>query len=146
SDTLRAFDGDLHGGLRFGPGKKTDDIVMNWTKTNQFVSWPVRLNPGISRYEVTVHYDADAGSAGNTFRVDFVPNGKPEDTTVESIVAVVKAGKAQSTSVGMLHFRTPLSTIVISPVEIKDGELFRLRSVELKPVNVDGGRVDAARL
>ncbi len=135
-ETLRVFDGQLHGGLRFGPGKKTDDVIMNWTRTNQFISWPVRIDHPIQRYEVIVHYDADADSAGSQFRVSFqLPDSQKLAMVSDSITGIVTAGKGQSTSVGTLHFRTPTSTIVVSPVEIKENELFRLRSVELKPLH-----------
>ena len=41
-ETLRAFDGQLHGGLRFGPGKKTDDVITTgWNDSNQFITWAV---------------------------------------------------------------------------------------------------------
>ena len=45
SDTLRVFDAELRGkSLRFGAGKTRDAYVENWSKQNDFVAWPVRLN------------------------------------------------------------------------------------------------------
>ena len=44
TDTLRVFDGQLHGRLRFGPGKKTDAYVQNWSNPEDFIRWSVRLN------------------------------------------------------------------------------------------------------
>lgn len=136
-ETLRAFDGELHGGLRFGPGKKTDDIVMNWKKTDQFITWPVRLNQS-TNYEVIVNYDADADSAGNTFTVEFT---RLEQSTIqmksETVSGVVKAGKQQTEIVGRVscqYLPQENFQIEIRAGEIKNGELFRLRSLELKPV------------
>ncbi len=145
-ETLRAFDGQLHGGLRFGPGKKTDDVVMNWTRTNQFVSWPVRVDHPLQRYEVIVHYDADEDSAGNQFRVSFrLPDAQKMVMAPDSATGIVTAGKAQSTSLGAMHFSTPTSTIVVSPMEIKGNQLFRLRSVELKSLPDSDGKEATAK-
>src|SRR4029077_7670647 len=52
ADTLRVFDGQLHGKLRFGPGKKTDDYVQGWTKSEDYIAWPVRLNEPAS-FDIT---------------------------------------------------------------------------------------------
>ena len=68
-ETLRAFDGELQGGLKFGPGKKTDDYVMNWTKENQSITWPVRLNEAAT-YEVSANYIVPESSAGGMFTVN----------------------------------------------------------------------------
>ena len=137
TETLRAFDGELHGGLRFGPGKKTDDVVMNWTKTNQYISWPARLEQAAA-YDVVVNYDADADSAGNTFTVTFT---HPEQSNIimksEIVSGVVKAGKQQTEIVGRVpcHYPTWATfQIIVNAKEIKGGELFRLRKLELRPV------------
>jgi alpha-L-fucosidase len=133
-ETLRAFDGELHGGLRFGPGKKTDDVVMNWQKPNQFISWPVRLNSPADS-EVVVNYDADEGSAGNTFTVTFGSDKSPFATAS----GTVKAGKQETESIGRVHIfhaEEPFE-IKVATREIKGGELFRLRKLELKPVKAN---------
>jgi hypothetical protein len=136
SETLRAFDGELHGGLRFGPGKKTDDVVMNWTKTDQFITWPVRVSAPTA-YEVIAHYDADSASAGNTFVVTFkLPDKAKLTMAPDSVTGVVKAGKQQSESIGQVRcwIANEPFEIKLSAGEIKEGELFRLRSLELRPV------------
>ena len=132
-ETLRAFDGELHGGLRFGPGKKTDDVVMNWTKPIQFISWPVRLNAPTT-YEVVANYDADADSAGNAFAVTF---DSPQNPKLNEVVTgTVKAGKQQTESLGRIHcdyVGNPFE-IKVTAKDIKGAELFRLRKLELWPV------------
>jgi alpha-L-fucosidase len=136
SETLRAFDGELHGGLRFGPGKKTDDVVMNWAATNQFVIWGVRAATQ-TEYEVIANYDADAASAGNKFTVTFkLPEKMKLAMAPDSVTGVVKAGKQQSEAIGRVHCWAagdPFE-IKVAANEINGGELFRLRSLELKPV------------
>ena len=135
-ETLRAFDGELHGGLKFGPGKKTDDVVMNWTKPGQYIDWKVRLNQPVA-YEVTVNYDADAASAGNTFRVTFYfPEKEKNIMPADSVTGIVKAGKQQAQMLGRVHCGFPGEPfeIKVAAKEIKGGELFRLRKLELRPV------------
>ncbi len=131
-ETLRVFDGELHGGLRFGPGKKTDDVVMNWTKTSQYISWPVRLNKPAA-YEVVVNYDADADSADNTFTVSFVSFGAKNAVSVSG---EVKVGKQQTQSLGQIPWDAANGPfeIKVAAKEIKNGELFRLRELELRPL------------
>jgi alpha-L-fucosidase len=133
-DTLRAFDGELHGRLRFGPGKKTDDVVIDWTKAGQFIDWPVRLDVP-ARYDVSVNYDADAASAGNTFTVTFT---SPDGSAQGSVGGVVKAGKQQTELLGQIDCSAQIGQkpfeIKVNAGKIEHGELFRLRSIELRPV------------
>lgn len=136
-DTLRAFDGEMHGkGLKFGPGKKSDDVMMDWTKTDQFISWPVRMPTNqLAQYEVVVNYDAPADSAGSTFRVQFDlgPNFKSA-MGPETLTGTVSAGNSQSVSLGKVSLVPVVAEIKIVPVEIHGDELMRLRSLQLKPV------------
>ena len=132
-ETLRAFDGELHGGLRFGPGKKTDDVALNWTRPNQFITWPVRLNTATT-YEVIANYDAEADSSGNRFDVTF---DSPENRKLtESVSGMVKPGRQQSESLGQIRWEDcgePFE-IKVTAKDIEGGELFRLRKLELRPV------------
>jgi alpha-L-fucosidase len=124
SETLRAFDGELHGKLRYGPGKKTDDYVMNWTSNNEFVSWPVRLNEPAT-YEVLINYVAPEDSAGGAFTVNFgsqILNG------------TVAAGNPQIVSLGRVSLKPGTFEIKVAATKIVGGELMRLRSLELQPV------------
>jgi hypothetical protein len=135
-ETLRVFDGELHGGLKFGPGKKTDDVVMNWEKPNQYIDWKVRANSATD-YEVTVNYDADAESAGNTFTITFeLPEKEKHRMPPPVVQGTVTAGKQQSQVVGRIGsiFANEQFEIKVAGKEIKSGELFRLRKLELRPV------------
>jgi hypothetical protein len=124
SDTLRAFDGELHGKLRYGPGKKANDYVMNWTSTNEFVSWPVRLNEPAT-YDVSINYVAETNSNGGEFSVSF---------GAQILSGTVKAGDPQIVSLGRVSLESGTFEIKVSAKEISGGELFRLRSLVLKPV------------
>jgi len=137
-ETLRAFDGELHGGLKFGPGKKTDDVVMDWTKPDQFVSWTVRVDKPAA-YDVSVNYDAEADSAGNTFSITFeLPEKYKHTMPGDWATGTVKAGKQQTESLGRFRCYIPNEPfeIRVRAKEIKGGELFRLRKLELRPVDV----------
>ncbi|HEY1791263.1 MAG TPA: alpha-L-fucosidase [Verrucomicrobiae bacterium] len=124
ADTLRAFDGVLHGELRYGPGKKADDYVIDWKSPNESISWPVRLNMS-AKYEVLINYVATEDSAGGTFAVK---------VGAQTLNGVVKAGEPQIESLGTVSLEPGTFEISVSPVQIAGDELFRLRSVELKTV------------
>ncbi len=121
-DVLRTFDGETSSGLRFGPGKKTDDYVINWTKPEQSVSWPVRLDSP-ANYEVLANYDAPRGSAGGTFNV-----------TVGSsqLAGTVQAGTNQTVSLGRVSLAPGKLVIKVAGNQITGSELFRLRDLELR--------------
>lgn len=123
NDTLRAFDGDLHGKLRFGPGKKTDDVVLNWTNTNESVTWPVRLEKPVN-YEVFANYDAADDSAGGTFTVSFGS---------KSLQCTVQPNSNQSVLLGLVPLDAGTFEIKVAADKINGKELFRLRNLELKP-------------
>ena len=122
-DTLRAFDGELHGGLRFGPGKKTDDYVIDWKKTSQSVTWAVRLNEAAT-YEVLANYEAPGETAGGTFTVSF------GEQTLESTVQTDATGPVM---IGKVTVKPGNYEIKVAAKSISGNELFRLRSLELKP-------------
>lgn len=122
SDTLRAFDGVLHGKLRYGPGKKANDYVMSWTSTNESVSWPVRLNEP-ANYDVSINYVAEADSEGGTFTVSFGS---------QTLDGTVHAGDPQIVPLGRVSLGPGRFQIKVAAKEIKGSELFRLRNLELK--------------
>jgi hypothetical protein len=121
TDTLRAFDGVLHGKLRYGPGKKTDDYVTDWKSPGESVSWPVRLNEP-AKYKVLINYVATGDSAGGTFVVK---------VGTHTLNGVVKAGDPQIESLGTVSLEPGVFEITVSSVQITGDELFRLRSLEL---------------
>jgi len=124
-ETLRAFDADLHGkGLKYGPGKKTDDMVQNWTKPDEYLTWPVRLEQAAT-YEVFANYTAANDSAGSKFTVGFGS---------KTLSGEVKAGTDQTVSLGRVTLQPGKFEVSLRADKINGGELFRLRRLELKPV------------
>jgi alpha-L-fucosidase len=124
SDTLRAFDGELHGRLRYGPGKKSNDYVMNWTSTNEFVSWPVRLNKPAT-YDVKINYVAENNSAAGKFTVNL---------GTQTLHGVVKPGRPENESLGHISLPAGQFVITVSANQVNGGELFYLRSLILNPL------------
>jgi len=124
-ETLRAFDAEPHGkGLKYGPGKKTDDMVQNWTKTDESLAWPVRLEKAAT-YDVAVNYTAGQESAGSEFAVSLGD---------KKLSGVVKPGADQTLSLGRVILAPGTFEIKIGAAKINGGELWRLRRLELKPV------------
>ncbi len=122
SDTLRAFDGELHGHLRFGPGKKTDDVVMDWTHTSESVTWAVRLDRPAA-YEIFANYDAAKDSAGGVFTVSLGSH---------TLVATVKANTNKPVSVGHVTLDPGVFEIKVEGDKLNGDELFKLRNLELR--------------
>ena len=122
-ETLRAFDGELSHGLRYGPGKKTDDYVINWTKAGQSVGWPVRLREPVT-YDVVANYSAPEG-AGGQFTVSFGS---------QVLTNTVKNGVDQTLSLGRITLVPGDLTVQVAATQITGDELFRLRNLQLKPV------------
>ncbi len=121
-NTLRTFDGELGGkGLRFGPGKKTDAYVENWTQTNQFVSWPTRL-AAPSTFDVGLLYDAPAASRGGTFTVNI---GR------QSLSGTVLAGTNVTAALGHVRLEAGTMDIRLQAGTIQGAELMRPRSLLL---------------
>jgi len=120
-NTLRAFDGELHGKLKFGPGKKTDDYVINWTNSDDAVTWDVRVDQPTT-FKLTVSYDAasDGGvyqlSAGN-----------------QTLNSNVKKGKLQSDEIGTLSLEPGSHTIRVISLKIAGEDLMNLRAVTVTP-------------
>jgi hypothetical protein len=89
---------------------------------------------------VVVNYDADEASVGNKFSVIFAtPDGANGELAPQTMSGVVKAGKQVTQTVGRIHCRATGETpfeIEVTGAEGNNGELFRLRKVELRTVPV----------
>ncbi len=123
TNTLRVFDGQLHGKLRFGAGKKTDAYVQNWSRPEDAIIWPVRLNEPAS-FNLAAVYDAEAESAGGTFAVQV---GQQQFT------GKVQKGVEQTLALGRVTLTPGSFEIRVAPLEIQGVELMRLRRLSLAP-------------
>jgi hypothetical protein len=143
-DTLHVFDGKLVGGLKLGPGKKTDDVVMNWKSSGAAVVWPVRVNE-TTAYEVSINYIAPEGSktakvvegdegkettrAGQGARGSFVVNLGSHELSSE-----IKQGKDVEYVLGEVTLKPGEHEIRVEGVKITGEELMQLRKIMLKPL------------
>ena len=124
TEVLRAFDAELDGGLRYGPGKKTDDEVMNWNKPGQSVSWAVRLDEPAT-YDVAADYSVPRGGSGGSFSVS---------VGSQTVKAEVKSGADPMAPIGRITLPPGDSQIKLAAISVNGDELFQLRSLVLKPV------------
>lgn len=143
-DTLRAYDGVRQGRLFYGPGKKTDDVVLNWTNKEGAVIWPVRLNEAIS-FEVRINYDAPAAIKANQLangdagkEIQRARTGAAGAYAVviggSEFIKPVRQGAAVRETLGTVTLNPGSHEIRVSAKEITGEELFRLRSLTLTPV------------
>ena len=124
-DSLRVFDGALEGkNVRFGAGKTRDAFVYGWSNRADGIAWKLRLDKPAS-IEITATYDAEVASVGNTFAVTIGTN---------YLKGSVQQGTFQSARLGQAKLGPGQYELWVVPLEIRKGELMRLRSVELKPV------------
>ncbi|TAK93316.1 MAG: alpha-L-fucosidase [Verrucomicrobia bacterium] len=125
SETLRVFDGELHGkGIKFGAGKTRDAYAYEWTKPDEFISWSTRLNEPAT-YEVELTYDAEASSAGGSFTVN---------VGEASLKGSVSPGNQRATSLGRVSLKPGAVEIKLAATEIKGGELMKPRALTLRTV------------
>ena len=144
ADTLHVFDSKISGGLKYGPGTKVDDTILNWTKSNAAVVWPVRLNQKTS-YELFINYDAPAGSktekvvegqAGK--EVSRASSGAGGTCKVKiggrEFVCEIEHGQFIEKSLGKITLEPGSHELRVEGVKITGEELMRLRKTILKPL------------
>jgi len=124
TNVLRAFDGELRGTLRFGPGKTRDAYVENWTKAADSVFWPLRLNKSCS-FEVRMDYDGPVDSTGGTFTLTMGTN---------RLSGVVQQGEKRGVKMGSINVQPGSFELRLVPEQIHGSELMRLRGITLIPV------------
>jgi len=142
ANTLHVFDGNLIGGLKFGPGKKTDDYVTCWTKKEDAVVWPVRINEKAA-YQILINYDAPVTIASRRIVEGDAGSEKISENSGAHGSFVVKIGGqkfAEKVKVGA-DIEQTLGIITLDPgrheirVEgetITGKELMRLRKIVVK--------------
>jgi alpha-L-fucosidase len=125
NETLRVFDAELHGkGLKFGPGKTRDAHVTGWSKADQSITWPVRLDTPAA-FEVAITYDADRDATGNRFDVAFGS---------QHLTGTVTPGTIRTTLLGRITLSPGTLDITLSAPEDHETELMRPRLLTLTRV------------
>jgi alpha-L-fucosidase len=124
TDTLRTFDGELHGGLAFGGGKARDAWVHGWSRPEGTVRWPARLTaPGT--FDVFASYDADQASVGGTYVVKIGPS---------ALAGIVQKTPRAPVALGRVTLAPGTFDVSVEPTKISGSELMRLRALVLRPV------------
>ena len=143
TDVLRAFDGVLKGGLRFGPGKTRDAWVTSWRAPAAQVTWPARINAA-AKVEVRLTYDAPAAEKGAVVEGDAGREATHRTAGAGGTARVIVGDQTflvpvrQGTQVTALAGTATLApgpvTLRVEAAEITGQELFRLRSLTLTAV------------
>jgi len=124
-NALRVFDGQLTGStIKFGQGKRDNAHIEQWSKRDEYISWPVRT-ARTGAFKVSAAYDALPSAHGGKFVVQVGPN---------LLTGVVKDGEDLSQALGTVHLEAGNHEIRVQPIEIAGDELMRLRSITLTPV------------
>jgi hypothetical protein len=143
-DTLRAFDAQLVGPLQFGPGKTSVSFVKNWTRQDETIMWPVRLNEKAT-FEATLVYDAPTDTVRNRMvegdaGKELVRAGKGAGGTYQlalgpqTFTQPVKSGLNVKAALGRVTLPPGNYEFRISAKEILGEELFRVSRLELKTI------------
>ena len=126
-NVLGTFDARVSSGMRFTDGKAPHAYVYQWTRADQAVTWPARLNQA-HEFEVWVRYSTGSPEGRGRFavevgtqRLEVEVEGTAKDTEPREVRAGVVAVRA-----GELAVR-------VVPVKIEGSESIRLFSVTLKP-------------
>ncbi|MBS1856218.1 MAG: alpha-L-fucosidase [Acidobacteria bacterium] len=124
---LSVFDARVSPGLRFTDGKAPHAYVYEWTRPDQTVSWPVRVNAE-TQFEVWARYST--GSAGIRGRFAVEAGTQRIEAAIEP---TAKDTEPREVRLGTLRLPAGEFTLRVLPVEIPGGESIRLFSIMLKP-------------
>jgi len=124
---LGAFDLRVSSGLRFTDGKASHAYVYEWTRPDQSVTWPARLNAP-AEFEVVARYSTGTPEIHGRFAIEI---GKQR---VEAeIEPTAKDTEPREVQLGKIHAPAGQADVRVTPVKIEGGESIRLFSVTLKP-------------
>lgn len=141
-NTLHVFDGIISSNLRFGPGKKSDDVVQQWKQLDGVLTWPVRLTEKAT-FHVAINYDAPGeikaakvteGDAGKeTQRAQKGAAGTYVVTIHgQEFTNPVRTGNSVKDTLGTITLNPGTYEIRVIAKEITGSELFRPRTLTLK--------------
>ena len=126
-NVLGTFDARVSPGMRFTDGKAPHAYVYEWTRADQSVTWPARVNEA-HEFEVWVRYSTGTPEARGRFAIQV--GSERLDAEVEG---TAKDTEPRDVRVGLVAVRAGEFPVRVVPVKIEGGELMRLFSVRLKP-------------
>ena len=127
ANRLGVFDARVSPGLRFTDGKAPHAYVYEWTRPDQAVSWPVRLNTP-AEFDVMVRYSTGTLQVGGRFAVEV---GKQRAEV--AVEPTAKDAEPREVVLPSMKLAAGEFTLRVVPVAIEGGESIRLFSVTLKP-------------
>lgn len=130
-NVFRAFDGAIHGSkLRCDVGKRGKDGVLDWTNTEDWISWDFRVSdPG--DYRLQMNYGAIPEAEGNTYRVTV-----GEASVGAEVNSTGDYYKFETDTLGTVNLpKAGVYTLTVKPEVIKGPALMYLRGVILKAVD-----------
>jgi len=128
--TLHVMAGRLTGkGIRYGDGKRTRDVVEEWSAPDGAVSWTVRV-PQAARFRVAANYNTAAKDNTGTFVIEAAGQSISGQVTPTGNLATFRTD-----TVGELALPAGEHTLTVRPGKIAGANLMRLRQLELTPGN-----------
>ena len=144
TETLRTFDAQLEGGLRYGSEAERFSYVQNWREFKDAVLWKARLAKE-TVYDVYVRYAAPErkkselieGDAGKELKKETLGGAGEYEIHFanQKMTHVVSQGDFIREHIGQITLPAGDLDIRVKAGDIKGDELFRLRSLILVPVN-----------
>jgi len=123
---LGAFDAKASPGIRFTDGKAQHAYAYEWTRQDQMLTWPARLN-GAAQFEVWAKYSTGGADVRGRFAVEV---GRQR---VEAEIEPTAKAEPREVKLGVVKAPAGTASVRVVPVKIEGGELIRLFSITLKP-------------
>lgn len=128
--TLHVMDGRLDGrGIRYGDGKTNRDVTEEWSGADATVTWTVRV-PQAGRFRVAAQYNTHPGTSPGAFVVEAA-----QQSLAGPVVPTENVNTFRTEPLGALALPAGEHTLVVRPTRLPDGNLMRLRQLELTPVD-----------
>lgn len=126
---LHVMDGTLQGsGVRFGDGKRHNDVIDEWSEAGTGVTWTVRA-PAPARFRLSVDYATHTPEDGGVFAVA-VAGQKIE----RRVSATEKRTAFRDDTLGEIALPAGEHRITVLANGVTGGNLMRLRQLELTPL------------
>ncbi|HEU5080389.1 MAG TPA: alpha-L-fucosidase [Opitutaceae bacterium] len=127
--TLHVMDGRLDGkGIRYGDGKKTRDVIEEWSDNASSVTWVVRV-PVAAKFKVAAEYNTHGSDNTGAFVIEAA-----QQTLAGAVSPTANVSTFRTDALGELTLPAGEHTIVVRAKKIAGGNLMRLRRLELTPV------------
>ncbi len=113
--------------LSFTDGKAPRAYVQNWTRPDQAVLWPARLNQP-AQFEVWARYSTGTPAIRGRFAVEVA--GQKLEAAIEP---TAKDTQPRDVKLGVIKVPAGIAAVRVIPVQLESSELIRLFSVTLQP-------------